>query len=102
MLKCWSYRPEERPTFRYCLEVLQLLRNNCEAVHINMQNSNRTLINGENIILLCKKHLYSLIHYSLPYRTTLRFFINICPKNQLFSNLLTKKNVSYLNSKNAS
>lgn len=59
MLKCWSYRPEERPTFRYCLEVLQLLRNNCEAVHINMQNSNRTLINGENIILLCKKHLYS-------------------------------------------
>lgn len=23
MLKCWSYAPENRPTFRYCLEILQ-------------------------------------------------------------------------------
>lgn len=22
MMKCWSFNPEERPTFRYCLDVL--------------------------------------------------------------------------------
>ncbi|XP_055602255.1 proto-oncogene tyrosine-protein kinase ROS isoform X2 [Uranotaenia lowii] len=26
MLKCWSYSPEERPTFRYCLEELKSLK----------------------------------------------------------------------------
>lgn len=26
MLKCWSYNPECRPTFKYCLEVLQNLK----------------------------------------------------------------------------
>lgn len=26
MLKCWSYLPEDRPTFRECLEDLKLLQ----------------------------------------------------------------------------
>lgn len=41
MTKCWSYRPEERPTFRYCLDVLQSLRNQFEDVRINIENTNR-------------------------------------------------------------
>lgn len=41
MLKCWSYRPEERPTFRYCLDVLQSLRTKFEDIRINMENASR-------------------------------------------------------------
>lgn len=41
MLKCWSYRPEERPTFRYCLDVLQSLRIQFEDIRINMENASR-------------------------------------------------------------
>jgi hypothetical protein len=26
MLKCWNYNPETRPTFKYCLEVLEELK----------------------------------------------------------------------------
>lgn len=47
MLKCWSYRPEDRPTFRYCLDVLQSLRSNYENIHINMENTHRNLIAGK-------------------------------------------------------
>lgn len=28
MLKCWSYEPERRPTFKFCLEIL-------EGLHLN-------------------------------------------------------------------
>lgn len=41
MLKCWSYRPEERPTFRYCLDVLQSLLTQFEDIRINMENASR-------------------------------------------------------------
>lgn len=41
MLKCWSYRPEERPTFRYCLDVLQSLRTKFEDIRINLENASR-------------------------------------------------------------
>lgn len=46
MLKCWSYRPEERPTFRYCLDVLQSLRTQFEDIRINMENTTRNF-NGK-------------------------------------------------------
>jgi len=26
MLKCWNYNPETRPTFKYCLEILEELK----------------------------------------------------------------------------
>lgn len=43
MLKCWSYLPEDRPTFRYCLEVLEdLKRNTSESILITVSNSNRS------------------------------------------------------------
>lgn len=29
MLKCWSFRAEERPTFKYCLQVLENLKQSC-------------------------------------------------------------------------
>lgn len=55
MLKCWSYRPEDRPTFRYCLDILQSLRSNYENIHINMENTHRNLIAGEfHIMTACK------------------------------------------------
>lgn len=41
MLKCWSYRADERPTFRYCLDVLQSLRTKFEDIRINMENTSR-------------------------------------------------------------
>ncbi|XP_031627487.1 proto-oncogene tyrosine-protein kinase ROS-like isoform X2 [Contarinia nasturtii] len=41
MLKCWSYRPEERPTFRYCLDILQSLRTKFDDIRINLENANR-------------------------------------------------------------
>lgn len=47
MLKCWSYRPEERPTFRYCLDTLQSLRNQCAEMQINIENTNRNLASSK-------------------------------------------------------
>lgn len=41
MLKCWSYRPEDRPTFRYCLEVLTTLKENTIDLQITSKNINR-------------------------------------------------------------
>lgn len=26
MMKCWSFNPENRPTFKYCLETLENLK----------------------------------------------------------------------------
>lgn len=47
MLKCWSYRPDDRPTFRYCLEVLLDLQNTCETMELNAHNLNsQFIING--------------------------------------------------------
>ncbi|XP_055298116.1 proto-oncogene tyrosine-protein kinase ROS isoform X4 [Sitodiplosis mosellana] len=46
MLKCWSYRPEERPTFRYCLDVLQSLRTKFEDIRINLENASRNFAGG--------------------------------------------------------
>lgn len=41
MLKCWSYAPEDRPTFRYCLEVLKdLQEQTSDSIKITMQFSN--------------------------------------------------------------
>lgn len=54
MLKCWRYRPEERPTFGYCLEVLTELRENTsDAIKIISPNTNR-LQNGERNFCLTK------------------------------------------------
>lgn len=38
MLKCWSYNPDQRPTFKYCLSVveelyLEYLRNPVTGAH---------------------------------------------------------------------
>lgn len=49
MLKCWSYRPEERPTFRYCLDILQSLRSNFEDAQINIENSSRNMVSSKSI-----------------------------------------------------
>lgn len=42
MLDCWSERPECRPTFRLCLEVIQMLQNSYAEVHKNIPWSERT------------------------------------------------------------
>lgn len=47
MTKCWAYRPEERPTFRYCLEELLDLKNNCETMELNVHNLSGQAINGK-------------------------------------------------------
>jgi len=42
MLKCWSYSPEDRPTFRYCLDILKTLKEaTSDSVQITVQCSNR-------------------------------------------------------------
>lgn len=47
MLKCWSYRPEERPTFRYCLDVLLDLKENTSAAIQIVSSSNNRQQNGK-------------------------------------------------------
>lgn len=38
MLKCWSYSPDDRPTFLYCLEVLKLLQlHTSDSIQITVQ-----------------------------------------------------------------
>lgn len=38
MLKCWNYCPENRPTFRYCLEVLMNLKDQtCANIQLTSQ-----------------------------------------------------------------
>lgn len=38
MLKCWSYLPDDRPTFLYCLEVLKLLQlHTSDEIQITVQ-----------------------------------------------------------------
>lgn len=52
MLKCWSYRPEDRPSFGYCLEVLTALKyNTSDATHIISQNKSR-MHNGKRKTLI--------------------------------------------------
>ncbi|XP_037919299.1 protein sevenless isoform X2 [Hermetia illucens] len=42
MLECWSYSPDKRPAFSYCLEVLQCLQDHTsDNIQIMMANSNR-------------------------------------------------------------
>lgn len=41
MLDCWSERPECRPTFRLCLEVIQMLQRSYADVHKNIPWSER-------------------------------------------------------------
>lgn len=36
MLDCWNERPECRPTFRSCLEVIQKLQSSYAEVHKNI------------------------------------------------------------------
>ncbi|XP_055681919.1 protein sevenless isoform X2 [Lutzomyia longipalpis] len=53
MLKCWSYCPEDRPTFRYCLEVLQTLKNNTsDCIPITVQhiyrNAGNKVVSGDS------------------------------------------------------
>ncbi|CAG2069298.1 unnamed protein product, partial [Timema podura] len=40
MLKCWSYNPESRPTFKYCLDVLLELKDRVGLSDV--QNVSRT------------------------------------------------------------
>lgn len=57
MLKCWSYRPEDRPTFRYCLDVLLVLKENTsDAIQITANTLNRPQ-NGERQINIIKGFL---------------------------------------------
>lgn len=32
MLQCWNFEPEERPTFKFCLDVLEKLCCSCDIV----------------------------------------------------------------------
>lgn len=53
MLNCWSYQPENRPTFKYCLEVLEELHNSTTdspltAVHTGVYIS--SIANGKYFI----------------------------------------------------
>ncbi|GAB0094112.1 Tyrosine-protein kinase receptor [Sergentomyia squamirostris] len=42
MLKCWSYCPEDRPTFRYCLEILEALKDSTnDSIQITMLHTYR-------------------------------------------------------------
>lgn len=41
MLDCWSERPEYRPTFRLCLEVIQMLQRSYAELHKNIPWSER-------------------------------------------------------------
>lgn len=47
MQLCWSYEPDERPTFRYCLEVLQKLKE-CTNDKIRIQARNLNKSDGKN------------------------------------------------------
>lgn len=85
MLKCWSYRPEDRPTFRYCLDVLQSLRSNYENIHINMENTHRNLIAGEPNVT--NYFLFrSLISFSLNIYRKKRTLISCLWRNHLLTN----------------
>nr|CAD7570351.1 unnamed protein product [Timema californicum] len=44
MLKCWSYNPESRPTFKYCLDVLLELKDHVSLSDV--QNVSRTASGG--------------------------------------------------------
>nr|CAD7427326.1 unnamed protein product [Timema monikensis] len=44
MLKCWSYNPESRPTFKYCLDVLLELKDHVSLSDV--QNVSRTASSG--------------------------------------------------------
>uniref|UniRef100_A0A1B0DB76 Fibronectin type-III domain-containing protein n=1 Tax=Phlebotomus papatasi TaxID=29031 RepID=A0A1B0DB76_PHLPP len=53
MLKCWSYCPEDRPTFRYCLEVVEALKDNTnDSIQITMQhmyrNGGHKIVSGDS------------------------------------------------------
>lgn len=47
MMKTWREHGEDRPTFRYCLDVLQKLQVQCEAAHVLLSSFNSTPINGK-------------------------------------------------------
>jgi DNA-binding phage protein len=43
MLLCWSYSPDDRPTFRYCLEVLKALQlRTSDSIQITSQFPSKT------------------------------------------------------------
>lgn len=50
MQSCWSYEPDERPTFRYCLEVLQKLKE-CTNDKIRIQARNLNKSDGKDLYL---------------------------------------------------
>lgn len=68
MLKCWSYLPDDRPTFLYCLEVLKLLQlHTSDEIQITVQFPSWAP-NGKNffpifflLFLMGMKH--ALIHF---------------------------------------
>lgn len=57
MLKCWNYAPENRPTFRYCLEVLlDLHEQTDDEINITMLYTSWQT-NGMNIFFYCARSL---------------------------------------------
>lgn len=43
MIKCWSYKPEQRSSFRYCLDELLLLQQNTsDSIVITSDTLNRS------------------------------------------------------------
>lgn len=48
MLECWKFLPGERPTFRYCLEVLEQLKTTTSSsIEITVATPNPRHSNGK-------------------------------------------------------
>lgn len=47
MMKTWRDRGEDRPNFRFCLDVLQKLQSHFEAAHILLPCFNSSSVNGK-------------------------------------------------------
>ncbi|XP_014249043.1 proto-oncogene tyrosine-protein kinase ROS [Cimex lectularius] len=45
MIKCWNFNPEERPTFKYCLDVLEEILKNTEDIPLNTSTLTNCVVN---------------------------------------------------------
>lgn len=55
MMKTWRHRPEERPTFRHCLEVVEKLQAHWEVANILRPAFNSASMNGNSIIFFLRR-----------------------------------------------